>query len=140
MNIASSNNTPYLRDMDMVATSDLSFMPGGDEEAEEASTPIYPTATRSSKSFYSISRANTKPATITTGRFSHAFTGGVAPSHHGHHAQNYMLRYADGTLDTLPITTASSAFARSGTADSSSDIEEPLMMSISRERRQGLQQ
>ncbi|OKL58391.1 hypothetical protein UA08_06210 [Talaromyces atroroseus] len=140
-------NTPYLRDMDMVATSDLSFIPGGeddDDDDEERPTNIYSPTAKSSKSSSFVGRVYGKPdaATATPERLSHALGGRVASSHHhhGHHGQNYMARYtaiAEGSLDTLPITTtSSSAFTRSGTTDSSSDIEEPLMMSMSRKRRQ----
>ena len=144
MNVASSQNTPYLRDMDMTAASNLSLMLEGredddnddnEEEEGEESTGIYPSAIRPYKSLSSMARAE---------RFSHAFSDGVASPHH-HQGQNYMLRYTpiteDGSLDTLPITTASSSvFTRSGTTDSSSDIEEPLMMSMPSGRRQEPQQ
>lgn len=133
MNVGASH-TPYLRDLDMVASSGLSFVPG-----EEESANLY--SAGSSKSLSSMpgtdKLASYSPST-TTGPLSNAFGDVSSPESNkldilasSPHHQNYVISYTDDSLETLPIASSSSAFTRFGTADSSSsDTEEPLMMSM----------
>lgn len=114
-----SNTLSYLKDIDVTA-SGLPFMTG--EETGSA---------------YSYESRGANPTRnrpmSTTMSFSSTYgtSGSIAHDHKSellNPNQNLMMKYTaitDSSFDTLPIT--SSAFTRSGTADSS-DLEEPLMM------------
>ena len=116
-----SNTETYLKDIDVTANGSP-FMPG------EETGNMYSWGSRSSNSIRAKPISTRMPFSSTygtSGLIAHEQKNDLLSPN-----QNLMMKYTaitDSPFDTIPTT--SSVFARSGTADSS-DLEEPLMMSM----------
>ena len=111
-----SNTLSYLKDIDVTANG-LPYM------TEEETGSMYSYGSRGSNPTRNRPVSTTMSFSSTSGLIAHNPKSELLNPN-----QNSMTKYTaitDSPFDTLPIT--SSAFTRSGTADSS-DLEEPLMM------------